>query len=84
MKLPIIKQIVESDQFDEDYLEEAVEVLVCISEARGLSDEEMDVIGELVSNISGAQEVMAEIRAGKPQREALNGFMQRVMGSIDK
>ena len=84
MKLPIIKQIIESDQFDEDYLEEAVEVLLCVSEARGLSDEELDVIGELVSNISGAQEVMAEIRKGTPQREALNGFMQRVMGSIDK
>lgn len=84
MRLPIIKQLIESGEFDEDYFEEAVEVLVCLSEARGLSDEELDVIGELVSNISGAQEVMAEIQQGTPQKEALNGFMQRVMGSIDK
>lgn len=84
MKLPIIKQLVESNEFDEDYMEEAVEVLLCISEARGLKDEELEVIGELVSNISGAQEVMRDIKNGTPQKEALNGFMKRVLGSIDK
>ena len=82
MRLPIIKQIVESNEFDEDYMEEAIEVLLCISEARGMKDEELDVIGELISNISGAQEVMREIKNGSPQKEALNGFMKRVMGSI--
>ncbi len=83
MKLPIIKTIVESGEFDEDYLDETIEVLLCISEARGLKDEEMEVIGELISNISGAQEVMKEIKDGSPQRDALNGFMKRVMGAIN-
>ena len=83
MKLPIIKTIVESGEFDEDYLDETIEVLLCISEARGLKDEEMEVIGELISNISGAQEVTKEIKDGTPQRDALNGFMKRVMGAIN-
>ena len=84
MKLPIIKQIIESNEFDEDYLDETIEVLLCISEARGLKDDELEVIGELVSNISGAMEVMSEMKNGTPQKEALNGFMKRVLGSIDK
>ena len=82
MRLPIIKQLVESGDFDEDYMEEAVEVLLSISEARGVKDEEMEVIGELISNISGAQEVMSDIKKGTPQKEALNGFMKRVVGAI--
>lgn len=84
MKLPVIKQVVENKEFDEDYIEEAIEVLLCVSESRGLKDEELEVIGELISNLSGAQEVMSDIKRGTPQREALNGFMKRVMGSIDK
>lgn len=83
MRLPIIKTLVESGEFDEDYMEEAIEVLLLISEARGVKDEEMEVIGELISNISGAQEVMREIKNGTPQKEALNGFMKRVIGSIN-
>ena len=83
MRLPIIKKLVESGEFDEDYMEEAIEVLLLISEARGVKDEEMEVIGELISNISGAQEVMREIKNGTPQKEALNGFMKRVVGSIN-
>jgi hypothetical protein len=84
MRLPIIKQIVESGEFDQDYLEEAVEVLLIISESKGMKDEELEIIGELISNISGAQEVLQEIKKGVPQRDALNGFMKRVLGSIDK
>ena len=84
MKLPVIKQIIQSESFDYDYLEETVEVLLCISESRGLKENEIEVIGELISNISGAQEVMTEIGKGVPQKEALNGFMKRVMGSIGK
>ena len=82
MRLPIIKQLVTSGGFDQDYLSEAVDVLLCISEARGIKDEEFDVIGELISNISGAIEVMEDIRKGTAEKEALNGFMKRVMGSI--
>ena len=82
MRLPIIKQLIEGGDFDEDYMEEAVEVLLSISESRGLKDEEMEVIGELISNISGAQEVMVDIKKGTPQKEALNRFMKRVMNAI--
>ena len=84
MRLPIIKAIVESNEFDEDYLSEAIDVLLCIAEARGVKDEELEVIGELISNISGAQEVMGDIKNGTPQKEALNTFMKRVVGSIVK
>ena len=83
MRLPIIKTLVESGEFDEDYMEEAIEVLLLISESRGVKDEEMEVIGELISNISGAQEVMREIKKGTPQKDALNGFMKRVVSSIN-
>lgn len=83
MRLPIIKTLVESGEFDEDYMEEAIEVLLLISEARGVKDEEMEVIGELISNISGAQEVMREIKNGTPQKDALNEFMKRVVSSIN-
>jgi len=83
MRLPIIKTLVEYGEFDEDYMEEAIEVLLLISEARGVKDEEMEVIGELISNISGAQEVMREIKNGTPQKDALNEFMKRVVSSIN-
>lgn len=82
MRLPIIKQLVSSGEFDEDYLIEANDVLLAIAEARGVKDEELDVIGELVSNISGAIEVMQDIKGGTPQKEALNSFMKRVTGAI--
>lgn len=82
MRLPIIKALVESD-LDEDYFSEAVESLLVITEARGIKDEELDVIGELISNLEGAQEVLKEIKEKKiPSREALNKFMKRVQSSI--
>jgi hypothetical protein len=82
MRLPIIKQLVSSGEFDEDYFIEAIDVLLSISEARGIKDEELEVIGEMVSNISGAIEVMKEIKNGTSEKEALNNFMKRVMGAI--
>ena len=85
MKLPVIKSICEFiDQNDEDYVLEAMDVLEHVSQANGLKDEEIEAIGELLSNMSGAIEVSKEVRKGTPQKEALNGFMQRVLGSIDR
>jgi hypothetical protein len=49
-----------------------------------LKDPELDVVGELLSNLYGAIEVSKEIKKGATKRDALNGFMGRVMGSIDK
>lgn len=84
MKLPVIKHLVNFiEQNDEDYVVETIETLEALTEVSSLKDEELDVIGELISNMYGALEVQTAIKSGVPQKEALNGFMQRVMGSID-
>jgi|TARA_R110000737_G_scaffold353477_1_gene405924 hypothetical protein len=73
-----------AEEKDVDFLHETVEVLEHIIDAPGIKDEELDVIGELLSNLAGAIDVYAEIEGGKTQRDALNDFMKRVTGSIDK
>ena len=55
-----------------------------LSEIPYIKDEELDVIGELISNLYGAIEVQKAIDAGSTQKDALNDFMKRVVGSIDK
>jgi Mg2+/Co2+ transporter CorC len=85
MKLPIIKHLntfIENN--DEDYIVEAIEVLEDLTEVSSLKDEELDVIGELISNMYGALEVNKTIKNGTPKKEALNEFMKRVLGSIDQ
>lgn len=85
MRLPVIKHVVAFiEQNDEDYVNETIETLEHLIEAPGIKDEELDVIGEILSNLYGALDVSMEIKNGKPQREALNEFMKRVTGSIDK
>ncbi|MCF6350398.1 MAG: hypothetical protein L3J23_05135 [Flavobacteriaceae bacterium] len=85
MKIPIIKQFTTFiENNDEDYLIETIEVLENLTEVPSLKEEELDVIGELISNMYGALEVHKEIKKGSSKREALNGFMKRVLGSIDK
>ncbi len=85
MRLPIIKKLTEfvADGRDEDFLLETIDTLEAISEISSIQDHELDVIGELLSNLYGAVEVQKDINSGTPAREALNAFMQRVMGSID-
>ncbi len=85
MRLPIIKHLTTFiENNDEDYLIETIEVLEDLTEAKGIKDEELDVIGELISNMYGALEVQKEIKKGVSKKEALNGFMKRVLGAIDK
>jgi hypothetical protein len=86
MKLPVIKHLTNFiEQNDEDYIIEAMEVLESLIEVPSLNDEELDVIGELLSNFSGALEVKQMMRAQNlSQKDALNAFMKRVTGSIDK
>ena len=85
MKLPVIKSLVEfAHENDEDYIIEAVEVLEHLGQAKGLKDEELEVIGELISNMYGSLEVVKSVKAGDSQKDALNGFMKRVMGSIGR
>jgi len=84
MRLPIIKhltQFVENN--DEDFLVETIETLEDLTEVSSLKDEELDVIGELISNMYGAIEVNKMIKDGTSKKEALNTFMQRVQGAID-
>ena len=85
MKLQLIKHINKFiEENDSDFVSESILLLEHISESKGIKDEELDVIGELISNMYGALEVHKMIESGKPEKEALNEFMQRVLGSIDK
>jgi hypothetical protein len=85
MKIPIIKHLTEFiEQKDADFIEEAIEVLESLTEVPTLKDEELDVIGELISNLYGSLEVQKSIQNGESKKDALNGFMKRVLGSIDK
>ncbi|GAA3787739.1 MULTISPECIES: DUF6952 family protein [Corallibacter] len=85
MKLPVIKHLTQFiENNDEDFVLETIETLEDLTEVPSLKDEELDVIGELISNMYGAIEVNKMIKNGTPQKEALNSFMKRVLGSIDK
>lgn len=82
MKLPVIRQFYQNQTAEN--LETALEVLESFSEFRGTTDEDLDVTGELITNICGALEVHANVKNGMSERDALNGFAQKVLGSIDK
>lgn len=85
MRLPLIKHLVTFiAQNDEDYLHETMLTLENLIDLPTIKEEELDVIGELLSNMSGALEVNRLINEGKTEREALNEFMKRVVGAIDK
>jgi hypothetical protein len=85
MKLPVIKHLTQFiAENDQDYIVETIEVLEALTEIPSLKDEELDVIGELISNMYGALEVNTMMKGGMEKKEALNTFMQRVLGSIDK
>jgi len=84
MKLPIIKHLTNFiEENDQDYVLETIETLEALTEAPSLKDEELDVIGEIISNLYGAIEVDKMIKNGMSKKDALNGFMKRVLGSID-
>ncbi|WP_372919711.1 hypothetical protein [Salegentibacter sp.] len=82
MKLPIIRHLQRNNELEK--LENAIEVLESYTEHRSVKDEEMDVIGELVSNLCGAVEVQKMINDGTDEKDAANGFMKKVIGSIDQ
>ena len=79
MRLPIIKHIVQFvEKNDEDFVDETITVLEDLIDARGIKDEELEVVGEILSNLYGALEVAKDIKSGTPQKEALNNFMKKV------
>ena len=85
MKLPVIKHLTSFiEEYDQDYVLETIETLEALTEVPSLKDEELDVIGELISNMYGALEVHKMIKEGSQKKEALNTFMKRVLGSIDQ
>lgn len=85
MKLPVIKHLTQFiEDNDQDYIIETLDVLEAMTEIPSLKDEELDVIGELISNMYGALEVNKMIKEGMDKKEALNSFMMRVLGAIDK
>ena len=52
MKLPIIKHLATFiEENDQDYVIETIETLESLTEVSSLKDEELDVIGELISNM---------------------------------
>ena len=84
MRLPIIKRIATDYDLVEADLYGAVKVLETISRARGVSEGELDVIGELISNIEGAKVVVDQNRNyDVPTKDALNKFMKRVINSVN-
>ncbi len=82
MKLPVIRQIQKTCTAAE--IEAAIKVLENTAEAASLKAEEIDVIGELISNMCGALDIHALIADGMPEKDAGNAFMRKVLGSIDK
>ena len=84
MRLPVIKHIVSFiENNDEDFVVETMETLEDLIDLESLKDEEVDVIGELLSNLSGAIEVYENIKNGTDKKTAINAFMKRVQGAID-
>ncbi|MGV8914582.1 MAG: DUF6952 family protein [Kaistella sp.] len=82
MKLPIIRQFYQTQSVEN--LEKTLEVLEAFSEFRGTTEEDLNVAGELITNICGALEVHTNVANGMAERDALNDFAKKVLGSIDK
>ena len=82
MKLPVIRHI--QRNASEDAINHAISVLESISEAPSLKEEELDTIGELISNLCGALEVKEMLAGGMEEKDACNAFMKKVIGSIDR
>ena len=75
MKLPVIRKLLNCRPED---LSASLFVLDRACDARGISEEELDMLGELISNVSGAIEVHLLIDKGMSESQALNTFMKKV------
>ena len=75
MKLPVIRNL---SDFTLVELNNSVTVLETVTESRGITEEELDVLGEVLSNLYGAVEVKESIMKGKSRTDALNKFMKKV------
>lgn len=82
MKLPVIRHLHKNNSRSQ--IENTIEVLETFCEYKRITDEELDVIGELLTNLCGAAEVHEMVEGGMEEREAATAFAQKVMGSIDR
>lgn len=82
MKLPVIRHFQRNNTPEQ--IQNCIEVLESYSEYNRITDEEMDVVGELITNLCGAAEVHQMIADGMPERDAANAFTKKVLGSIDQ
>lgn len=82
MKLPVIRQFYQTQSVEN--LEKTLEVIEAFTEFRGTTEDDLNVTGELITNICGALEVHANVANGMTEKDALNSFAQKVLGSIDK
>lgn len=82
MKIPVIKQLFQNNS--PENLEATLTVLEAFCEFMGVNDTEIDVVGELITNLCGALEVHQMVNDGASEKDALNAFSQKVMGAIDR
>jgi len=82
MKLPVIKHLQRNNE--EIKLQHTIEVLESFTEHRSVTEDQMDVVGELITNLCGAVEVHKMIQDGIPEKDAANNFVKKVLGSIDQ
>jgi hypothetical protein len=82
MKLPVIRHLQRNN--DSEKLQHTIDVLESFTEHRSVSEQEMDVIGELITNLCGAVEVHKMIEDGASEMDAANNFAKKVIGSIDR
>lgn len=82
MKLPIIRQFYQNHSPED--LEKTLEILESYTEFRNVPDDDMHTVGEMITNICGALEVHAAVKNGHAEKDALNDFAKKVMGSIDR
>lgn len=63
MRLPIIKHVLTFiEENDEDWVNETIELLENMTEISSLKDQEIEVMGELLSNLYGTLEVHKMIK----------------------
>ena len=82
MKLPVIRHFQRNNSPEQ--IQSCIEVLESFSEYNRITDEELDVVGELITNLCGAVEVHQMIEDGMSERDAANAFAKKVLGSIDQ
>ncbi len=82
MKLPVIKHLQKNN--DAEKLQHTIDVLESFTEHRSVKEDEMDIVGELITNLAGAIEMDKMVKEGMSEKDAANAFAKRVLGSIDR